>query len=570
MDAKTPANNNSEEPAVKPQSETETLQSLAQTPINFLIKSFFELTGGSLLYCLSAVFVAYGIVKVLGPILAESSGLKEALPCIGTLHVYELALLSVLVLIVSRKVVDDAISITILIALFLVATGIAQGSVTEKDFSASLYLGLGGIVLALGKFSVMRRFARIPFRALSVAGLGILVTYNYVGPVLMARSVSVNPTEEAVRRDFWLFLCLTMLIGAGFVIIEAMREHARERTDEKERVPLLQSPAMVYIFSLLVIAASGVHQYCMAYSFALERVLGDYIVVITICTLLTLEIIRHLGKRFGVIEIVVSCVPLAITMLAIQQKSVLASGQLGPGLMCYPPVVLALSGLAIGGLAVYHRWYPLVGVAFIYGIGVILTAGFSPENPHDLNTHACIGTLVVALLVYGMIIRNQFLCLAGIIILCFGLLQLETFSKFAADCALTKAGGIAGVFGLGSMSLLLFFGKQLHKAAKIIGILCLAGFVFDYLPESFHIRYLVVLFGTGLLIGGLWLRTKDILAILILCVPYLTRLYMVAKHIAHWRFVILGFLLLGAGTIVSLLKRPKTVNAREKDEAAGQ
>jgi len=569
MDAKTPANNNSEEPAVKQQSSTEILQSLNQTPINFLIKSFLELTGGSVLYCLSAVFVAYGIVKVLGPILAESSGLKGALPCIGTLHAYELALLSVLILIVSSKVVDDAISITILIALFLVATCIAQGSVSEKDFSASLYMGLGGIALAFGKFYAMRRLARIPFRALSAAGLGILVTYNYIGPILMARSISVNPTEEAARRDFWLFLCLAMLIGAAFVIIEAMREQARERTDEKGRIPLLQSQAMVYIFSLLVIAASGVHQYCMAYSFALERVLGDYIAVITMCTLLLLEIIRCFGKRFGVVEAVISCVPLAITMLAIQQKSVLASGQLGPGLLCYPPVVLALTGLAIGGLAVYHRCHPMLGIVFIYGLGVILTAGFSPENPHDLNTHVCVGTLVAALLVYGMIIRNQFLCLAGIIILCLGLIQLEAFSAFTENCALTEAGGLAGVFGLGTTALILFFGKQLHKAVKIIGMLCLAGLVFDYLPESFDIRYLVVLFGTGLLMVGLWLRIKDIPAILILCAPYIARLYMAAKHIAHWRFVILGFLLLGAGTVVSLFKRPKVGQARGEDKAAG-
>jgi hypothetical protein len=570
MDAKTPANNNNEETTVKPQSVTEALQSLNQSPINFLIKSFLELTGGSVLYCLSAVFVAYGIVKLLGPVLAESSGLKGALPCIGTLHFYELALLGVLVLIVSKKVVDDAISITILIALFLVATSIAQGSVAEKDFSTSFYLGLGGIGLALGKFYTMRRFARIPFRALSIAGLGILVAYNYIGPTLMARSVSVNPTAEAARRDFWLYLSLAMFVGAGFVIIEAMRESARERTEDKGRVPLLQNPAMVYIFSLLVIAASGVHQYCMAYSFALERVLGDYIAVVTICTLLLLEIIRCFKKRFGVIEAVVSCVPLAVTMLAIQQKSVLATGQLGPGLICYPPVILALTGLAIGGRAVYHRCYPMLGVVFIYGLGVILTAGFSPDYPHDLNMHVCIGTLVAALLVYGIIIRNQSLCLAGIIILCFGLIQLEAFVAFTKNYSLTMAGGMAGVFGLGTTALVLFFGKQLDKAVKILGILCLAGFVFDYLPESFDIRYLVVLFGTGLLVVGLWLRIKDIPAILILCVPYLTRLYMAAKQFANWRFVILGFLLLGVGTIVSLFKRPKAERARGEDEVPGQ
>lgn len=55
----------------------------------------------------------------MGPILSKGGALRESLPCIFTLHVYELALLGVLVLIVTRKVVDDAISVAILTALFL-------------------------------------------------------------------------------------------------------------------------------------------------------------------------------------------------------------------------------------------------------------------------------------------------------------------------------------------------------------------------------------------------------------------------------------------------------------------
>ena len=79
-------------------------------------KKFFRLTGGSLLYCLSAVFVAYGIVNVMGPVLEGSETLWGALGCVGTLAVYELALLGVLIAIVRRKVVDDAISIVMIMA----------------------------------------------------------------------------------------------------------------------------------------------------------------------------------------------------------------------------------------------------------------------------------------------------------------------------------------------------------------------------------------------------------------------------------------------------------------------
>jgi len=124
------------------------------------------------------------------------------------------------------------------------------------------------------------------------------------------------------------------------------------------------------------------------------------------------------------------------------------------------------------------------------------------------------------------------------------------------SCNLTEIGAIAGVCGLGFVFLYLVFGRQLDKIVRFAGALCLAGFIFDYLPEYIHWRYMVILLGTGLLTAGLWLGTRDILVISTLWMPICIRLYMVAKQIAHWRFVILGFLLLGAGTIASLLKRP--------------
>jgi len=518
------------------------------------LNKFFNLTGGSILYCLSAVFIAYGIVNVMGPILSKGEALMEALPCIFTLHVYELALLGVLVLIVTRKVVDDAISVAILTALFLVGTSIALGSVADTDITASLWLGLIGVAIAFGKFYVMRRFAGIAFRVLSVLGLGVLVICNYFGPAILARSVLIEPSQESARRGLWWLIGLAMLIGAGLVLIEAMRGKPRQQAQSDSRPALLQTPVMVYFFALLIVAASGVHQYAMAFTSGLERVLGDYVPITAVGVLLVLEILRHLGKRFGIVEVVILCVPFAVTMLTIEEKSVLSSGQVGLELLGYPPVILALTGLAIAGLALYHRRYMLLGVAVFYGLGVILTAGFSPEHPYDLNIKACAGTLVVLFVVYGLIIRNPYVCIEGIIILCVGLSQWDVFSRFAKSYDLTEVGGLAGVFGLSATALCLLFGSRVHKTVRVVGALCLAGFMFDYLSEYTYWRYAIVLFGTVSLTAGLWFRTRDILVIFILWMPFLVRLYIVAKRIAYWRFVIVGFLLLGAGTIASLFK----------------
>jgi hypothetical protein len=65
--------------------------------------------------------------------------------------------------------------------------------------------------------------------------------------------------------------------------------------------------------------------------------------------------------------------------------------------------------------------------------------------------------------------------------------------------------------------------------------------------------------------AGFWLRTREILFISVLWIPTGLRLYLLAKQIAHWRYVIFGFILLIAGTIVSLLKRPVKVNLNDKE-----
>jgi len=526
-------------------------------PLNIeTIKSFFRFTGGSLFYCISAVFIAYGIVNLMGPILSEDKNFINAMPCIITLHVYELALLGVLILIVSRKVVDDAISVIVFIALFLIGTSMALGTIADKNITMSFCIGLIGIFLTFSKFFAMWRFVKIKFAPLSILGLSVIIIYNYLSPIVMARSIANNPSQEPARRALWLLLSVAMMIGAGIVLLEAIRRKSTGEFQEQTKTAFLQKPIMVYIFALILLIVSGIHQYAMAYTFALERSIGDYVPVSLIAALFLIEILRNSGKKFDYIELGISCTPLVVTILAIHQQSVISSGDYGIGLLFYPPVILALSGMAIAALALYHRWYPFLYVTALYGLGVILTIGFSPVNPYDLNTYACVGTLLAGLLVYGAIKRNQYVCVSAIIILCLGLLKWDNLSIFSSTYGLKEPGVLAGVCGIGIMILYLLFGSELNKTIRIIGVFCLTGFIFDYLPEYAHWKYIIVSLAIVFLMVALWFRTKDILFISTLWVPIGLRLYMLAKQIAYWRIIILGFLLLIAGTIVSLVKRP--------------
>lgn len=532
------------------------------------LKQFFNLTGGSILYCLSAVFVAYGIVRILGPVLSGGELWLDAFPCLATLHLYELALLGAMVLIVSRRVVDDAISLAVLIALYLVGTSIAQGSVADLNIRAALWAAVAGLMLAGGKFFLMRRFAGIPLRILSMLGLLVAVGGNYLGPVLLARSVLVNPTQEAARRQLWWAVGLVMLIGAALVWIESLR---RPISDDRQgrAAALLRQPAMVLIFTLLILACSGVHQYTMAYAFALERTAGDYVPVLAVSCLLLMEILRRMQFKIPFLwigEALIACVPLGAMLLAIDAKEVTADWGLSFGVIAYPPVLFAIFGLAAAALALVHQRLSLLLVAVLYGFGVILAFGFSPEHPYALNYHACIQTLALFLLLGGLIVRMPYVCVAGVFLICVDMAMCRCYIHFAAAQHLSMAGFLAGVFGGGCVLLALLFGKRLHGAIRAVSVLCLAAFVYDYLPNVIHWRYLIAFAAAGVITWALWRRMRNLFGS-VLGGPFLVRLFFVLKQLAFWRFIILGFLLLAGGTILSLFKRPPEAGNQPAEES---
>ncbi len=336
--------------------------------------------------------------------------------------------------------------------------------------------------------------------------------------------------------------------------MEAVRGKPHSEKPQDKGSAFLRRPEMVYIFALIIVAASAMHQYAMAYTTGLERVLGDYVAVTAVGALLLVEILRHIGKKSGILETLILCVPFGTAMLAIEERSIVSSGQMGFELLGYPPVILGLTGLSIAGLALYRRRYLLLGVAVFYAMGVILTAGFDPAHAHDLNVRVCFGILVALLMLYGLIIRNPYVCFAGIVILSGGSAQPGFFKEFLESCGITQAGGMAGVCGVGTVAICLLFGHRVHRAVRIIGALCLTGVMFDYLANYTHGRYVLVLIATGVLTAGLWFRLKDFVIISILWVPSLVRLYLPAKRIEQWRYVIVGFVLLATGAVVSLFK----------------
>ncbi len=546
-----------------PQSEPARKQSPWNMPLGSLINvvlnnreamgRFLSLTGGSILYCLSALSIVYGITQIIGPPLAKSGALGDILPCVAVLNAYELALLAVLVLIVVwRNVTDDAISLVILVALFLVASGMTLGVVAPSGLDICLAIGFGSVVLGLAKLYVLRRYISLRIGALSVLGLVLILAWNFLGPSLMARPLMARTATDELRRNQWLLGWLVLLAGAVLTFVEAAGKEPSRTGNSGRRAPFLHTQSMAVVFVFVLLAAVGVGQYGIAYMFAVDYLFGDFIPLLAIMSLLTLEFIRSLGRRAEPMEVLIACAPLVLTLLAVPGK-LTAAPQMGVEVLFYPPVVLGLTGAGLLWIGFRHRWTWPRHIAIIYAIGILLTLG----RGHELNWPLGGGGTIVVLLILGAIRRNVSLCIVAVVALAVGLGTTDLLARFARSHGLTAAGATAGVASLGIIIIALTFGRRTPATYVLLGTVSAVLCIFDYLPKSLHWADLGVLAMIGALFAALLTRTGDIAPALVLWVPVFPRAYLFATHMSSWSFVALSFLLLFLGAIVSLFLKRK-------------
>jgi hypothetical protein len=527
---------------------------------------FLSLTGGSVLYCLSALSIVYGITQIIGPPLAKSGALGDILPCVAVLNAYEFALLAVLVLIVVwRNVTDDAISLVVLVALFLVASGMTLGVVAPGGLDICLAIGFASVVLGLAKLYVLRRCISLRIGALSILGLALILAWNFLGPSLMARPLMARTATDELRRHQWLLGWLVLLAGAALTFADAAGKEPSRTDHSSRRIPFLHTYSMAAGFILVLLAAIGVGQYGIAYMFAVDYLSGDFIPLLAIMSLLALEFIHSMGKRAEPLEVLIACTPLVLTILAVPSK-LTAAPQMGVEILFYPPVVLGLTGAALLWIGFRHDWTWPRYVALVYAIGILLTLG----RGHEVNWQLGGGGTIVALLILGAVRRNVNLCFVAVVALAIGLGTTDILARFARSHGLTAAGAVVGVAGLGIVAVALAFGRRTPAAYVLMGTISAILCIFDYLPKSLQWTDLGVLAMIGVLFGALLARTKDIAPALVLWVPVFPRVYLFATRMSSWSFVALSFLLLFLGAVVSLfLKRklqPEGSTPRDREQ----
>ena len=518
-------------------------------------RDYWRKSGASILYCLSAFSIIYGITRIIGPILGTSDSLAETLPCVATLNLYEVCLLGVLVLIVLwRKVMDDAASLVILIALLLIGSGITLETIANDNPRVAPIVGGACLLLAVGKLLVMRRYASLDLRGAMLPGLGLLLIWNFLVPSVMAITLGKDAGSEILRRG-WQIGWLAVLCGGFIMLLYAVWTPTGRAREAHQNKAFLQAPGMAWVFALILLTAANVHQYALAYIYDLQYGFGDFLPSIVLLCFLGLEIMRCYGTKFRYGAMTLSCVPLVAIMHTIARGSFGEEWSYSLEALWYPPVLLGITAVGLLRLSLRTRSRHLASVVPVYLLALVLTAEVSPEYPRILNWTAAGGMLSVILLALGFYYRNIPLVLAAAVILSVGLGHTAPVRGLANAHDQSLLGPICLFAGLAILIAYCIFNRGFPRWIAGIGALLLTGSVI-YCSEGFaETNYpLLAAVACVILSGVVWFYTRDYTVAIILGGPLLAVMRLQKKKITGWHFVVLSFVLLATGTFISIRK----------------
>lgn len=520
------------------------------------IKTFFSFSGGSIFYCLSALSILFGIVQIIGPVLSQSHVYAERLSCIGILNLYECALLGIMLIIVLwRRVTDDAVSLMVLIALFLIANGIALDQVVVDNIPIACIIGCVCFALSMIKLWIMRRHLSLRLDRMLLAGILLLLAWNFLMSPTIALMKSLGCNNESSLRTIWQTGWTVMLTGGILLYIYSCATPAGMARSEHSNRPFLQTPGMSWVFAGILFVVGGLHQYELAYIFDLRFCFGDFIPLITLGVLMTIEMMRIYGKKPGICEIGLACAPLALMLVALWTGLVIEESGMGLGFFWYPPVILLTTAIAIMYIGLRTRYYLLMYVALAYGLAILLTAGVPYASPESFHWKPVGWTLGTILLGIGIFRRYVHVAVAGIMMLALSSGSIPWMNRIASDYDLPLIAPMGIVAGLGIIGLYFIYGKKLKTSVVIMGTIFLTGGTLRCFGE-FSPLYLIMLSGIFLALSGafaFWLH-RDLLVSIILWVPLLKAVYQLSRTASGWRYVILSFILLSIGMYLSLRK----------------
>jgi hypothetical protein len=173
--------------------------------------NFIQDTGGSSLYCLSALSIIWGLFQVMTPILT-SDALNEKIFCILSIALYELMLLAMYAFLKIKRGFSST-ALTIILGIFFMANGLLLNTIASDNASLGILIGCGLFAFTALKLHLLRRYAQINFGPRKTIGLLFLTYINFIMPGLVATHFEEALTVGQIWRQALNLMNFTLLVS---------------------------------------------------------------------------------------------------------------------------------------------------------------------------------------------------------------------------------------------------------------------------------------------------------------------------------------------------------------------
>ncbi len=536
------------------------------------LRDFFHATGGSVLFCLSAVSIFAGLSSIVGPVLGTTSALSKTLPAIGAIGAYEFCLFAVMLALVVRwAIVRDSVSLLILVAVFLVTSGMLVSTVANDAPLAVLGVGATVAAVALTQLAAIRSHICPQFGNWAMSGVAVLFLWNALASPCIAYYIGADVEAVRLASDVWPVSAWIPVVAVALLFVDAARA---KPADAQQRTVFLRSPAMAWTFMATLVAGTAVHVYAARYVFDIPFYFVDYVPLIGIASLTILEIARGFGLLTRPAAYGAGGLALIAMSMAVIVESYDREAGLGYGLMLRPAFTMLAIAAALMWMALRHRIRDLATVAAAYVFAAVVfwtpvtgSGGVQRVDGDVFGTGAAILGVVVLLLY-----RQPQLWIAAATLTALIGPHLPPLNGWLRYDELVDGDRLSlkGMFfGIGVLLTALWFGRKVPPVLLWLGAAALGicATTFAGFRETDAAVYAAISFA-GIAAVAFW-RTRDTIGSLLLCIPASRLIYLGASEAGGWRYIVAGFALLAIGAVWSVRNQNRLRLAQPGRETNG-
>jgi hypothetical protein len=517
------------------------------------LESNFLRISSSILYSLSALSILWGLSEIIEPVFHNPGRLTEKILCISYLHFYELAIFGlILMLILWKKVKNDAMTLMIISAFFYIAGGVLIDTVTPASYITAGAIGLFFTLIASAKIFVLRSYCRIPFKALLFYGLNLIFIWNYLTTSLLSK---VHQSGKASITDYWYESLILMLTGIFLILLQSAKEN---RTETEKGESGNENSGAVWIFTMALTITALFHQYIITYIYDLEASTADYLPALTLISFILIELIDRFKIKIKQLDLLMAYTPLILMIIIKNSVSFINIH----GITAYfwnPGTISLFAGAWAVSLAFRKNNIEFLYPAGIYfSLFILYGMNFYSTEINNANW-VLLGASIICIMIFsGILFRNITLLYSGTLTGIIGIMMNHSVEYFLSSHSVPVVP--AGMIFTAMTVLYLYIFTKNSISEKIIypALILNALGVFFTNTHSLPIWFIATVTILALTAGAVYFSVlKKRKAAFLISSPLLLYTASMLKSLNGWHYIALSFLLLGVGFCLSLKKVQK-------------